>query len=172
MDCSRHMLNRIRKRIKELQPVNIIAVFDEVQKLKHPSLEIIRTMTNFNFDEKSYVSVILLGTPEFQNTLRLKINEHLRQRISMFISLEKFSRQNTSNYIKHCMKDAGSCQNIFTKQALNNVYEIAEGIPRIINNICAGAFAEAAIDKSDLIKIDHIQAASENLSLNTRDIQK
>jgi len=167
-----HMLKKIRERIRELQPVNIIAVFDEVQKIKHPSLEIIRTMTNFDFDEKSYVSVIFSGTPEFLNLLRLRINEHLRQRISMFISIGKLSRKDTFNYIKHCMKDAGVCHDIFSEQALNTIYELTEGIPRIINNICSATFAEAAVEQAQMIDISHVQNANKNINFNIKDILK
>lgn len=167
-----HMLKRIRERIQELQPVNIIAVFDEVQKIKHSALEIIRTMTNFDFDEKSYVSVILSGTPEFLNILRLKINEHLKQRISLFVSLETLSRNDTSCYIKNYMKDAGVHRDIFTEQAINTIYELTDGIPRMINNICASAFAEAATNNSELIEINHVQLANQNLTLPIKDIQK
>ena len=35
------------------------------------------------------------------------------------------------------MKDAGVCHDIFSEQALNTIYELTEGVPRIINNICS-----------------------------------
>jgi type II secretory pathway predicted ATPase ExeA len=158
-----HMIKNIQERIKELQPVNVIIIIDEIQKIKHETLEIIRTLANFNFDEKNLISLIFSGTQEFLNLLQFKQNEHLKQRISLFLSLDKLSRNETSNYIKYHFKDTGIHHDIFTEQAINFVYDLSDGIPRIINNIAKYAFAEAAAQKSKFIELKHIQAANDNL---------
>lgn len=158
-----HMIKRIQERIQELQPVNVIIVFDEIQKIKHEALEIIRTLTNFYFDEKNYISVIFSGTHEFLNLLQFKQNEHLKQRISLFLSIDKLSRNETSDYIKYHFKDVGVHYDIFTEQAINFVYDLSDGIPRVINNFAKYAFAQAAIENSKLIDLQHVQSASENM---------
>ncbi|MCK5538278.1 MAG: AAA family ATPase [Bacteroidales bacterium] len=165
-----HMIQRIQERVQELQPVNIIFVFDEIQKIKHEALEIIRTLTNFDFDEKNYISVIFSGTQEFLNLLQFKQNEHLKQRISLFLSLKNLSRAETIEYIKYHLKDVGVYHDIFTDEALNLIYDLSDGIPRIINNFAKYAFAEAAFEKSKLIELKHVQIANENIQFTKKDL--
>ena len=122
----------------------------------------------FDFDENNYMSVIFSGTQEFLNLLQFKQNEHLKQRISIFLSLNKLSRKETSEYIKYHFKDAGVHHEIFTEQAINLLYDLSDGIPRVINNFAKYAFAEAAIEKSKLIELKHLQHANENIQFNKK----
>jgi len=39
--------------ITEIQPANPILILDEIQKISHQTLETIRLMTNFNFEDKN-----------------------------------------------------------------------------------------------------------------------
>ncbi len=76
------MLSDIQNHISDSQAVNAVFILDEIQKISHETLEIIRLMTNFNFEEKSLFSIIMIGNNEFLQALRLAINKPLKQRIT------------------------------------------------------------------------------------------
>ena len=52
------------------------------------------------------------------------------------IDLKPLDMAECSKYIFHRLKTAGMNKDIFTKEAIENIYEESQGIPRKINNIC------------------------------------
>ena len=167
---STKMLKSIQDRISEIQPVNPVLVLDEIQKISHPTLEIIRLMTNFNFEDKNLFSVIMAGNDEFLQQLRLRINEPLRQRITCFQRLAPLSRNDTGKYIKHHFETAGVNHEIITDQAANLVYDLTSGIPRLVNSLVFAALEEAADSGSKVIDITHVNAGSEIVSLPAQEV--
>ena len=159
------MLGRIQDRITEIQPVNPVLVLDEIQKISHPTLEIIRLMTNFNFEEKNLFSVVMAGNDEFLQQLKLRLNEPLRQRVTCFQRLSALSREDTGKYIKHHFEVAGAHHEIITEQAASLVYELTSGTPRLINSLLCASLEEAADAGSKIIDLDHINTGSELVSL-------
>jgi type II secretory pathway predicted ATPase ExeA len=55
------MFKCIQKHVEEMQPANLVIVFDEVHRMPHQTLEAIRIMTNFYFEDKNYISIIMLS---------------------------------------------------------------------------------------------------------------
>ena len=165
------MLRNIQNRIKDIHPVNPILVLDEIQKINHQTLEIIRLASNFNFDGKNYFSIIMAGTEQFLQQLRLKINEPLRQRTTLFIRLCPLSRTHTAHYIRHLFQQAGVHQDILSEQGANCIHDMTGGIPRIINNLTLTALQEAAMTKSPVIQLEHVQKASKIALIPERQAQ-
>jgi len=122
------MLGKIQDCITEIQPANPILILDEIQKISHQTLETIRLMTNFNFEDKNLFSVIMAGNDEFLQQLKLRINEPMRQRVTCFSRLTALSREDTEKYIDHHLKIAGAHQEIISPQAAALVYDFTSGI--------------------------------------------
>lgn len=156
------MFKCIQDRIVEMQPVNIIIVLDEAQKLTHKTLETVRLMANFNFDGHNYLSIIMAGTDDFLQIFRLRINQSLFQRVSLFCEIPPLSRDATSQYVAHHLKTAGIEREIVTPQAVNFVYDAASGVPRIINNLMLAAFKETAEEEKDVVELEHIRKGMMN----------
>lgn len=164
------MLRRVQDRITEIQPVNPILVLDEIQKISHSTLETIRLTTNFNFEEKNLISVVMVGNDEFLQQLKLRLNEPLRQRITCFQRLSPLSREDAGAYIKHHFEKAGAHHEIITEQAVNLVYDLTSGTPRLINSLVFAALEEAADAGSKIIDLDHINKGSELVFLPEHEV--
>ncbi|MDH3531119.1 MAG: ATP-binding protein, partial [Acidobacteriota bacterium] len=83
------MIGAIQQRIHEIQPVNPVIIFDEMQNASVKSMDLIRMLANDHFDPTNTLSCLLIGTSEFFDKLRLAINESLQQRITYFQILEE-----------------------------------------------------------------------------------
>ena len=164
------MLGSIQNRITEIQPVNPVLVLDEIQKISHPTLEVVRLMTNFNFEEKHLFSVIMAGSDEFLQPLKLKMNEPLRQRVTCFQRLCALSREDTKKYIKYHFETAGAHHEVITEQASNLVYDLTSGTPRLINSLVFASLEEAADTGAKIIDLDHINAGNELVSLPAQEV--
>ncbi len=159
------MLARIQECVTQMQPVNPILVLDEIQKITNPTIELIRLMTNVNFEEKNIFSVIMAGNDEFLQHIRLRINEPLRQRITCYCHLEPLSRTDTKEYIKCQLEAAGAHQDVITEQAATYVYDLTSGIPRLINSLAFAALEATAEDNSQIIDLKHISIAEKIVML-------
>lgn len=155
------MLGKIQECITAMQPVNPILILDEIQKVTYPTMEIVRLMTNVNFEEKNLFSVIMSGNDEFLQHVRLRIYEPLRQRISCYRRLNPLKRNDVSEYINHQFESAGASHKIMTEQAVSLMHDLTSGIPRIINKFCFAALEYAADDNSEIIDMKHIDRAAE-----------
>lgn len=164
------MLAKIQECVTAMQPVNPVFVFDEVQKIMHPTMETVRLMTNVNFEEKNLFSVIMSGNDEFLQNIRLRIYEPLRQRISCYKRLNPLKRSSSEQYIIHQFKEAGALHKIMTEQAVGLVHDLTAGIPRIINKICFAATESAADDNSEIIDLKHVNRAAELVMLPNSEI--
>ncbi|MBC8426104.1 AAA family ATPase [bacterium] len=166
------MLRNISSRIQDIQPVNPLLILDEIQKISYQTLEVIRLMANFSFDGRNFFSVIMAGTDQFLEQLRLRINEPLRQRITLYVRLTPFTRDDTEKYILHHIRSAGVHHDLITAQALNLVHDATAGIPRLINSVMLEALYAAAENNDKLLDIEHIQTALDLVTLPTREVQK
>ena len=153
------MLAAIQNCVTQIQPVNPILVLDEIQKITNPTMELIRLMTNINFEEKNIFSIIMAGNDEFLQCVRLRINEPLRQRITCYCHLDHLSRTDTKEYIKCQIEAAGVHQYIITEQAATLVHDLTSGIPRLTNSILFAALEAAADDESQVVDLKHIETA-------------
>ena len=153
------MLNSIQEEIKEIFPVNPILILDEIQKISHEALETIRLLTNINFDDKNYFSVIMAGTDDFIHQLKLRINEPLLQRITLYSHLTPLSREETGEYINYHIRDAGVQSELFSHQVLSHIYNITSGIPRLISSLTFASIDIAARQKTTIITLEHINEA-------------
>lgn len=158
-------IRAIQQRITDIQPVNPVIVLDEMQNATTKVMDAVRFLANDNFDSGNKLSVILIGTSEFFDKLRLAINESLRQRITWFHRIQELSRDGTADYINHCMKAVGVEHDVFETSAMQLIYDLSRGSIRIINKLALTAMSIASDAESSTILLDHVQAAKDQCML-------
>lgn len=112
-----------------------IIILDEAQSIQEEDgFEELRLLLNFQLPDDFLFTLILLGQPE----LKEKISKlpQLKQRLAIRYHLKALTESETREYIIHRLEVAGSKEEVFTYNALNDVYRFSGGIPRRINNIC------------------------------------
>ena len=155
----------IQQRIHDIQPVNPVIVFDEMQNATPRSMDLIRMLANDHFDPAHTLSCILIGTSEFFDKLRLAINESLRQRITCFHVIEELDETATADYIRYCLAQAGAEHPIIEPPALKLIHDLSGGVLRIINKLAAAAMAHAGHQEKSAVLLDHVQAIKDQVKL-------
>jgi general secretion pathway protein A len=122
-------------------------VVDEAQSLPVDLLEEIRLLSNIETATTKLLNVVLAGQPELSQLLNEPRLRQLKQRISLRCELGPLDFQETAAYIAGRIRIAGgNPMHVFTRGAVELIYEASGGIPRTINVICdnamIGAFAE------------------------------
>lgn len=161
------MLSQIYRRLLEINESGKTAVLlmDEVQMLKSREImEEFRGLLNMEVPGGKMINLIFFGLSDLEDVLSL--DEPLKQRVAMKITIKPFSEQDTQDYIRHRMKIAGDTNDIFTDRAVAEVYRYSSGVPRLINTICDNALLEGCLFKTKTIDEPVIRAVAIDLGLN------
>jgi general secretion pathway protein A len=127
---TRHLLNTYE------QGRHTVLVIDEAQNLSPQVLEQVRLLTNLETARHKLLRIILVGQPELQQLLARKDLRQVDQRITARYHLSPLSRLETSRYIRHRLAVAGMQDDLFTPAAMNLVYFLSQGVPRMVNTVC------------------------------------
>ncbi|HZR26052.1 MAG TPA: AAA family ATPase [Vicinamibacterales bacterium] len=145
---------------------NAVLIIDEAQNLPLPVLEQIRILSNLETDKAKLLQVILVGQLELQTLLRSPQLRQLDQRVSIRYELKPLDRDSVAAYISHRLAIAGGHAAItFASDALDEVYRLSRGIPRLINLICDRALLAAYSLKTSRVLREHVAHAAESLDV-------
>ncbi len=161
------MLGQIYRRLLEINESGKTAVLlmDEVQMLKSKEImEEFRGLLNMEMPGGKMINLVFFGLPDLEEVLSL--DEPLKQRVAMKIALKPLSTDDTNDYIRHRLRIAGCAAEIFTADAIDEIYVYSTGRPRLINTICDNALLEGYLFKSKTIDASVIKAVAIDLGLN------
>lgn len=112
-----------------------VVIIDEAHIIEDIQIfESLRLLLNFQVPERFLLTLILFGQPELRD--KIELNKQLEQRIAIKCHLVNLDLKDTAGYIIHRLKIAGRNEPIFTKEAIEHIYEHTGGIPRRINRLC------------------------------------
>ena len=130
------LLDRLHKHLYQNaeEGISTVLAIDEAHVIgNQATLDELRMLLNVQSDDEFLITLILLGQPPLlKNISEL---QPLKERISIKFNLEPLDIQNTLNYIVHRLKWAGATRGIFSREAIQVIYEFAEGLPLRINNL-------------------------------------
>jgi len=162
-DASRTDLTCVlREFLDSLAPSQAFAVLfvDEAQHLSAPLLDELRILS----DGDGAIQVVLVGQLELSERLRLPAMRQLEQRMSARCHLQPLDLASVGGYISHRLQRAGgSADRIsFSSPAVESIYELSGGIPRVVNKLCdralhAGYARKAAVIDRDMIEGVHTE---------------
>ena len=110
-----------------------ILICDEAQLLRHPALEQLPLLLNFDMDSSHYLTLLLIGEPLLRRTLSLQMHEPLRQELDAYLAQQ--------------LKAAGIGQPLFDDTARQALYQATKGILRKVNKLALTALRLAAARK-------------------------
>jgi general secretion pathway protein A len=114
----------------------VLLVIDESQRLNHELLDQIRILSNIELNDRKLINIFFVGQSEFNQILREERNAPVRKRLAVSYNLEPLDRKETELYIDHRLKIAGAAANLFTSEAMRDIYFFSGGLPRLINITC------------------------------------
>ena len=115
-------------------------VLDEAQSLPYELLEEVRLLSNIETAAVKLLNVVLAGQPELAARLNEPGLRALKQRIALRCELGVFDFPETGAYVAGRLRIAGGePASIFTREAVQAIYETSHGVARTINVICDNA---------------------------------
>jgi len=89
-------------------------------------------------------NLILMGPPELDQRLNMPALARIRQRSRLGQKIAALNSQDVSAYLEHTVRFAGvEAHKLFDDDVAQALFQLSGGVPRVINNICDAALAEA-----------------------------
>jgi len=145
--------------------VTPVIVLDEVHMVTNKILEELRLLFNFKMDSQNPFILILAGQPLIRNKLALNVNNPLRQRLTVKYLMYGLKRDEVGEYCTSRLKSAGLHEEVFNPAALEAIYGITKGLPRLINNLVTTCLIIASGKKQRQIDEDVVYQAQQELEI-------
>lgn len=130
-----------------------LLVVDESQNLSVDALEELRMLSNFQLGSHPLLQILLLGQPEFRETLQGHSGlEQLRQRVIATHHLAAMEQKEVEPYILHRLCQVGWDDNpTFDPSIFSVIYTASGGVPRRINQIVNRLLLLGAVEQTSNI---------------------
>jgi general secretion pathway protein A len=136
------LLTELGRALKEKSAAGVLTglVIDEAQSLPDELLEEVRLLANIETATDKLLPIVLAGQPELADRLNQPALRQLKQRVALRCQLGALDARETAEYIAGRIRVAGgNSVLVFTRQAVDVIYERSGGIPRLISVICDNA---------------------------------
>ena len=133
-------------------------IIDEAHRLNQQLLEQIRLLSNIEKQDVKLINIFFVGQNELYELIMDEQNKALRQRISVSYNIESLTEPETEDYIKHRLRVAGTEEEIFSPDAIYEVFSFSKGCPRLINTICDRAMLTGYVMGLKKIDVKIIEA--------------
>ena len=118
-------------------------------------LEEVRFLLNFKMDAQSPMTLILVGQSELWDRFKLQSYAAIRQRIDLQCKLPHLDRAQVGEYMKSHLAYAGSEHDIFSDNAVDEIFKFSSGAARMVNKVCTHCLLYGAQNNRRIID-DHM----------------
>jgi type II secretory pathway predicted ATPase ExeA len=115
---------------------SVVLIFDEAQNLSAEALEELRMFININSGKDEVLQLVLIGQPELRDMVSRPNMRQFAQRVAASYHLTAMDLRTVRAYIPHRLKVAGCERRIFTPSAVNQIFGLTGGVPRLVNQLC------------------------------------
>jgi len=162
-------LSALHQKLLETQRRNGTAVLlvDEAHLLSWELLEEVRLLSNIDTYAAKLLQIVLAGQPELSALLKQPRARALQQRVGAQCELRPLSLAETRAYVAQRLHVAGSDgASPFLPRALEAIHQYAEGIPRMINQLCDGCLEMGFDAKNNQIGVNIVEDAAAALGFH------
>jgi len=141
-----------------------VVIIDEAQNLPIDVLAQICALADVANDQQ-LLQVVLVGQPNLLPLLQRPEFQPFDRRM-VRCKLEPLAEDEIAAYITHRLAVAGSSARVeFSDRAVERVYKLSEGVPRVINLLCDRALILGHLASASLIEWEAIDEAADELGL-------
>ncbi len=166
IDSGHHsLLKKITKRLMQYaaEGKQVVLFIDEAHAMPERTLEALRLLTNLETEKAKLFQVVLFAQPELDEMLQEKSLRQLLQRITFSYQLESLDRDGVERYVSHRLATAGyNGPALFGRRALDLLFEVSRGIPRVINILSHKALMVAYGKGERAVDVEHVRRAAED----------
>ncbi|MGQ0620216.1 MAG: AAA family ATPase [Panacagrimonas sp.] len=137
-----------------------VLIIDEAQNLAVNVLEQVRLLTNLETHKEKLLRIMLVGQPELSELLSRPDLRQLASRITARYHLTPLEEDETGEYLRHRLAVAGTRDELFSADAIAELYTRTRGVPRLINALADRALLGAYSRNERLVTPELVRSAA------------
>jgi type II secretory pathway predicted ATPase ExeA len=143
----RHLREHLKRCLFETTATDgrqAIVLIDEAQLLPDPLLETLRTLLNFQLDERKLLSIGLAGQAEIVQAILRRPN--LSDRVALWLDLHPLTEPEAGGLVDHRLRCAGYVRerSPFGQDELHDLWRRSQGLPRRLGALARESMELAA----------------------------
>lgn len=142
-----------------------VLILDEAQRLSHEHLEELLQLSSVEENGVGLLNIVFVGQNEFNDILQQDSNRALRQRIAINYNLVPLTQAETEQYISHRLNVVHCQREIFSSEAIREIFLYSDGIPRLINIVCDLALLMTYLEGGSIVRPEAVKQSEERLRL-------
>ena len=168
-ECCTHSIATLIKMARDLimevvQKKQVpVLLIDEAHLLRMDLLNQIHTLTQFDYDSRPLLPMVLSGQNQLIEKLVSYQARPLASRVVGKTHLEALTLQEMTDYLNHHLRIAGISNGLFGASTALAIHQGSGGFPRRANLLARGALIAAAREKSQEITSEHVRLAATEL---------
>lgn len=144
------------QRLTQVESVHPLIILDDAHEMRVDVLGMLKVLTNFDFDSRLGVSILLAGQKMLSKTLCRDELEDVSRRLSHVATLDPLSREQAHRYLEHRMTIAGARRFPFESRAVEMIYDAARGNLRATDQLALKCLEVAHQNDSDKVDANHV----------------
>lgn len=140
-----------------------VLIVDEAHSLPASTVEQIVSLSSLDANRGNVLQVLLAGQPS--NSGGSSLPKALDERLATRARLLPLERDECERYVSHRLAIASGTDVTFSPRALEVIYGLSGGVPRLVNLLCERALQEGAAAGSRTIEPTMIESAASALEL-------
>lgn len=145
------------------QNKHIVLCIDEAQAIPEDTLKAIFLLTQIDAPNDRNLQLVLFGQPEITNLLSQPGMTKLQEQLECTYHLPKLTREETEVFVEHRLRKAGyGGPQLFSKEALDLIFDASQGILRLTNILSHKAMMVAYGKGKLKVTGEHVKAAMDD----------
>lgn len=142
-----------------------VLIVDEAQHLSDRFLSDLSGFLNFAFDSRDLFPMWLVGTPRLVANLRMQQHAALAMRVAVHVHFEPLARDELVAMVAHGLSAAGATDKLLSDPALEMLFRVSHGFPRVAARLLRTALREAHRREQAFIDEHVLEAAIEQMGV-------
>ncbi len=114
----------------------VALIIDDAHRLNSPCLKELLDLSRIEENGTRPLRIVFFGGNRFNDSLFAESNRELSQEATSRDTLNPLTKDETAQYIVHRLKIAGCEREIFTPEAIEEIFHYSQGVPSLINKAC------------------------------------
>jgi type II secretory pathway predicted ATPase ExeA len=148
----------------------VVLIIDEAQRLTADHLKELLHLSNLEEKGTRLLNIVFVGQNEFNDILLEDANRALKQRMTINYNLGALTPEETKQYIFHRLEVAQGQSEIFSPEAIAEIFRFSQGVPRLINIVCDLALLLTYFEKGKIVRPETIKDCVMRLRLPSEKI--
>ena len=136
-----------------------VLIVDDAHRLNGSGLRELSQISGLAEDGTRLLQLVFFGENRFRDQVNDEANRGLFESAGARLALDPLTRDETAQYIRHRLRVTQCERELFTSDAVEEIFTYSKGIPGLVNRACEAALSRAFYLGEQLVPQDTVREA-------------